>query len=152
MIPTGIKQFWKPQWSDSTLCADAMRALLSAAKELPPSSRPRRLVVISTTGIDSRRHVPILFLPMYHYLLQVPHVDKKVMEKLIHERQSDVFPETIILRPSLLTDGSRTEGKVRIGEKVIGYTISREDTGIVTFNLCGKEGDNFVGKAICASY
>jgi hypothetical protein len=89
---------------------------------------------------------------MYYYLLEVPHEDKRVMEKMIRERSVDVFPEVVTLRPSLLTDGSRTEGNVRIGVDLVGYTISREDTGVVTFNLCGKEGDEFVNKTVCASY
>jgi hypothetical protein len=44
------------------------------------------------------------------------------------------------------------EGQARIREDVLAYTISREDTGIVTFNLCGKQGDEFINEAICASY
>jgi hypothetical protein len=153
MIPTGLWELWKPKWSDPTLCADTMKTLLTAVEQLPPSQRPRRLVVISTTGIEEKwNDVPLLFRPMYYYLLEVPHEDKRVMEKVIRERSVDVFPKVITLRPSLLTDGSRTEGNVRIGVDIVGYTISREDTGVVTFNLCGKEGDEFVNKTVCASY
>jgi len=153
MVPTGLWELWKPKWSDPTLCADTMKTLLTAVEQLPPAQRPRRLVVISTTGIEEKwNDVPLLFRPMYYYVLEVPHEDKRVMEKMIRERSVDVFPEVITLRPSLLTDGSRTEGNVRIGVDVVGYTISREDTGVVTFNLCTKEGDEFVNKTVCASY
>lgn len=153
MIPTGLWELWKPKWSDPTLCADTMKTLLTAVEQLPLAQRPRRLVVISTTGIEEKwNDVPLLFRPMYYYLLEVPHEDKRVMEKMIRERSVDVFPEVITLRPSLLTDGSRTEGNVRIGVDIVGYTISREDTGVVTFNLCAKEGDEFVNKTVCASY
>jgi len=153
MIPTGLRELWKPKWSDPTLCADTMKTLLTAVEKLPAAQRPRRLVVISTTGIEEKwNDVPLLFRPMYYYLLEVPHEDKRVMEKMIRERSVDVFPEVITLRPSLLTDGSRTEGNVRSGVDVVGYTISREDTGVVTFNLCEKEGDEFVNKTVCASY
>ena len=130
-----------------------MKTLLTAVEQLPLAQRPRRLVVISTTGIEEKwNDVPLLFRPMYYYVLEVPHEDKRVMEKMIRERSVDVFPEVVTLRPSLLTDGSRTEGNVRIGVDLVGYTISREDTGVVTFNLCGKEGDEFVNKTVCASY
>jgi hypothetical protein len=153
MISTGFWELWKPKWSDPTLCADTMKTLLTAVEQLPLAQRPRRLVVISTTGIEEKwNDVPLLFRPMYYYLLEVPHEDKRVMEKMIRERSVDVFPEVITLRPSLLTDGSRTEGNVRIRVDVVGYTISREDTGVVTFNLCAKEGDEFVNKTVCASY
>lgn len=67
MIPTGVMQLWKPKRSDLTLCVDAMHVLLSVANELPSSQRPRRLTVISTTGIDDEKtDIPVLFLPMYH--------------------------------------------------------------------------------------
>lgn len=70
--------------------------------------------MISTTGIDSEKNdIPLLFRPMY-YLLEVPHEGKKNMEKMIRERSRDVFPETILLRPSLLTDGARIEGQMRV--------------------------------------
>jgi hypothetical protein len=44
--------------------------------------------VISSTGIDAKkRDVPWLFLPMYRYLLEVPYADKKIMEKMVTERE-----------------------------------------------------------------
>ena len=153
LIPGSWSTWLKPSWTDPTLCADAMRTLLEATSQLPTPDRPKRLIVLSTTGADEhKRDVPLLFLPFYHYFLDVPHADKRVMEGLVRERAGDVFPESIILRPSLLTDGARTEGQVRLGEDVVGYTISREDVGVITFKLCGREGDQYVGKAICCSY
>jgi hypothetical protein len=153
MIPTGLWELLKPKWSDPTLCADTMKTLIMAVEHLPSGERPKRVVVISTTGIEEKwNDVPILFRPMYYYLLEVPRGDKRVMENMIRERSGDVFPETITLRPSLLTDEPRTEGKVRLGVEVVGYTISREDTGVAIFNLCGKEDKEFVDKTVCASY
>jgi len=63
-----------------------------------------------------------------------------------------VFPESISLRAGLLSDGARTEGKVRVGKDVVRYTISREDVGVISFKLCGTEGDQYVDKTICCSY
>ena len=56
MIPTGLWELWKPKWSDPTLCADTMKTLLTAVEQLPAAQRPRRLVVISTTGIEEKRN------------------------------------------------------------------------------------------------
>jgi hypothetical protein len=70
-----------------------MKALPAAAEELPISQQPKRLVVITTTGIDSeKKDVPLLFRPMYYYLLHVPHEDRKIIEKMIKERSKNVFP------------------------------------------------------------
>ena len=44
------------------------------------------------------------------------------------------------------------EGEVGLGENVVRYTLSREDTEAVSFNLCGRAGDEFVNEAICCSY
>lgn len=43
-------------------------------------------------------------------------------------------------------------GQCETWRKCCGIYYSREDTGVVTFNLFGKKGDEFIGKAICASY
>lgn len=61
---------------------------------------------------------------------------------------SRIYP----LTTKLLTDGARTaEGTIRRGEDV-GYIISREDIGVVTFGFCGKGGDKFMSQAIGVSY
>jgi hypothetical protein len=97
-----------------------MKALLTAAEELPKAMRPRRLVVIRTTGIDPERpDVHLLLCPMYRLMLEVPHADKTNKEDIVHNRPADVFPETVLLRPSLLTNGPKTEGIVRIGKDVL---------------------------------
>jgi NAD(P)H-binding len=153
LIPGGITSLFKPSWSDPTLCADATRILIQAASELVPTDRPKRIIVISSTGCDEhKRDVPLIFVPFYHYFFDVPHADKRTMERIVRDRPEGVYSEAIILRPSLLTDGGKAEESVRVGEDVMGYTISREDVGIVTFKLCRKEGDQYVGKAICCSY
>ncbi|OOF91937.1 hypothetical protein ASPCADRAFT_133989 [Aspergillus carbonarius ITEM 5010] len=67
-----------PTLDNPTVCADTMRTILAAARTLP--SKPK-LVVITGTGIHyTTRDVPVLMVPVYHWLLGVPHADKRVME------------------------------------------------------------------------
>ena len=118
---------------DRTICATAIRSILSALKAVKPN-QPPHLTVISTTGITSgARDLPLLMMPLYLGLLSVPHKDKKAMEDLVvGAAEEGVVGGWTIVRPSLLTNGKATEGKVRAGTEAkpaIGYTISREDVG-----------------------
>lgn len=118
-------------------------------------------------------------LPLYHYLLAVPHKDKKEMERLLVAEMRKAVPECaiggfVVVRPSLLTDGKRlgTE-KVRVGVEVeggegtkekgkgegegrpaVGYTISRDDVGGWMFDEIVRGGDRerFVGKMVSITY
>ncbi len=47
------------------------------------SNPPRRVIAISSTGIDNRRDIPVTMIPLYHWLLAQPHADKKNMEKAL---------------------------------------------------------------------
>ncbi|KAL0094941.1 NADH(P)-binding-domain-containing protein [Phycomyces blakesleeanus] len=119
--------------ADPGLCRDSMQTLLEVIQELPEQVRPKRLITVSTTGVDGMSEVPYLFRPLYKYLLHAPHEDKREMEKLV--RENIVVPDWIIVRPTLLTDGAKTE-KYRSGEKLCGYTISREDVGHFVLHQC----------------
>ncbi|KAI8086920.1 NADH(P)-binding-domain-containing protein [Gilbertella persicaria] len=74
------------------LCYDSMKVLLDVLKEM--DQRPKRLVVVSTTGLDGMKEVPYLFWPMYRYLLHDPHMDKAKMEELVDYQ--DVISDWII--------------------------------------------------------
>ena len=106
-------------------------------------------------------------IPLYHWMLAVPHKDKKAMEDLLLAEmakpvQERAIEDFVIIRPSLLTDGKRlgTE-KVRVGEEgketakpAVGYTISRDDVGGWIFDeiVKGAGGKKFGGKMVSITY
>ncbi|KAL9024692.1 MAG: hypothetical protein Q9196_006327, partial [Gyalolechia fulgens] len=151
-----------PIFDDPTVCQDAISAILAALRTLPPLSPKPVLAALSTTGISSRaRDVPILMTPLYHWLLAVPHRDKREMEALLqvevtkpaHERAIKDF---IVVRPSLLTNGARLgTDNIRVDEEAgetaspaVGYTISRDDVGGWMFDqlLEGQGKNKYAGK------
>jgi len=115
-----------------------MAVLLSALSELKPAKKPF-LTVISTTGISQGpRDVPILFAPLYYWMLHVPHIDKRLMEQLLRDEaqksgNEPAFESYVVVRASLLTDGERQGlSSIRVGteaEPAVGYTVSRNDVG-----------------------
>lgn len=150
----------RPTLDNPSICQDAMRTILAASRTLvatETASKPS-LIVVSTTGISGHvRDVPLVMLPMYHWMLKVPHEDKKVMERLACEEMEKPVGERgiqnySIVRPSLLTDG---EGdgleNVRAGFEeapAVGYTISRKQVGRWMFeNLVCQESE-YVGKVV----
>ncbi|KAK4515463.1 cysteine protease [Mucor velutinosus] len=126
--------FKKMDMVNPGLCHDTMSVLLKVLQDLPEDERPKRLVVVSTTGLDKMKEVPYLLQPLYHLVLHAPHQDKKEMEKLVVDENKSV-PDWIIVRPSLLTDGA-LKGKYRADVGISGYTISREDVGHFLLNQC----------------
>lgn len=123
---------------DPNLCRTAMATFLSALNELKAVTKPR-LLVVSTTGITrGPRDVPFLYIPLYHWLLHVPHIDKRVMEQLVWEQKDRppgerVIGEFAIIRPTLLMDGNGVGvGSIRSGlesSPALGWTIDRKDVG-----------------------
>ncbi|KAL0570444.1 hypothetical protein ABG067_009418, partial [Albugo candida] len=85
-------------------------------EELNEAERPKRLVIVSSAGVDGTQDVPFLIRPLYHFL-HAPHVDKKNLEDLV-EHHNKHIPDWIIVRPSLLTDGKVT-GRYRANDKDI---------------------------------
>ncbi|KAL8818965.1 MAG: hypothetical protein Q9223_002506 [Gallowayella weberi] len=157
-----------PTFDDPTVCQDAISTILAALRTLPPSFSKPVLAALSTTGISSRvRDVPILMIPLYHWLLAVPHKDKLEMEALLQAEvakptQERVIQDFVVVRPSLLTDGARLgTNKIRVGEEVgktatpaVGYTISREDVGGWMFDrlLDGDGKKRYAGKMVSITY
>lgn len=130
--------------TDPNICADVTRTILDSVADLQKrqgSMERPHFIYISTTGISRRaRDVPILFVPLYHWLLAVPHADKRIMESLMAEKQDVVEPTAV--RPSFLLDGEAAGlEQVREGWEnlpniegnapgpAIGYTIARETVG-----------------------
>lgn len=129
------------------VCTDAMKVLVDVLKEM--DEKPKRLVAVSSTGLDEVSEVPLLLRPFYHYVLHQPHMDKRGMEKLVVESES--VPDYIIVRPSLLTNGKVT-GKYRTGEAhVSGYTISRSDVGHFILDQC-IEPTTWINKNVILTY
>ena len=135
---------------------------------MSPSPQKPLLVALSTTGISSQaRDVPIAMIPLYHWILSVPHKDKKQMEALLLTEMAKPADERaiknfILIRPSLLTDGVRLgTAKVRVGQEsieavkpAVGYKISREDVGGWVFDelVHGDGGEKFAGKMVSITY
>lgn len=143
----------KPTLDNPTICQDGMRTILEVSRTLNPvrdgDDKKPLLVVLSTTGISEKRDLPFLMMPMYKWMLKVPHVDKKAMEDLIlQEISTDKaergIREYIIVRPSFLTDGKGnglTNIKVGSEDKpAVGYVISRNEVGAWLFQNSVRHG------------
>ncbi|OBT63825.1 hypothetical protein VE03_06623 [Pseudogymnoascus sp. 23342-1-I1] len=149
-----FSRFGVPSIDDPAVCSSSMAALLSAVRALKSPTKPT-VVAISSTGIsDFGRDIPIAMVPLYHWLLAVPHQDKKNMEiSLVNDvaSSSPALGGFVGVRPSLLTD---SEAKGMSGLKVgvesakgveslaVGYLVSREDVGNWIFEevLKGEKG------------
>lgn len=113
-----------------------MGTLLAALADLKPAKKPV-VVAVSTTGISNGpRDVPLLCVPLYHWLLAVPHEDKLEMERLLFEQgdknvDDRVISGFVIVRASALMDGNGVGlEKIREGREgmpAIGYTVARKD-------------------------
>jgi len=135
---------------DIEVCRTAMATLLSALDDLKAATKPR-LLVISTTGItNGPRDVPLLYVPLYHWFLHIPHVDKRVMLELVcAQRQKSAAERTVgeftIVRPTLLMDGNGVGvAKIRYGlesNPALGWTIDRKDVGNWLFEKGIKPAD-----------
>ena len=115
---------------------DTTKNILQAMRDLHLENNSH-LVVMATTGIsDGPQDVPLLMRPMYHYMLALPHADKKAVEQLVVKaaEEGKTFSGYTVVRPSFLTDGkSKGMSKIRVGNEehpAIGYTISRDDVGL----------------------
>ncbi|KAF2656264.1 hypothetical protein K491DRAFT_778085 [Lophiostoma macrostomum CBS 122681] len=99
---------------DPTICEDGMAANFAAIDELANQNvltttdraKPLLIMISSTAGPDRRNHnLPWLFAPLYWWLLVEPHNDKLNMEKLALDDNGAHVRESVIIRPSILTDG-----------------------------------------------
>lgn len=153
-----------PTLDNPTICQDGIRVILSAAAGTARSSsdtdKKPTLIVLSTTGVtDKCRDVPFAMMPLYYWLLKVPHEDKKVMEGLIREEsvksvQERGIGEYTIVRPSMLTDSVGVGlNKIQVGvedKPAVGYFIAREDVGQWVFEVLVKPGltNDYLGQAV----
>jgi putative NADH-flavin reductase len=147
-------------FEDEHVCTKGTQTLLESLKSLRAQGFKGRpyIVVCSTTGISRfKRDVPLLMLPFYA-TLSVPHDDKRVMEDLLIASDED----WTAVRPSLLTDGGVCPKGVRVGvedphkgvlSEVVGYAISREDTGRwIVDSLVKERWEDYVGRCLSISY
>ncbi|KAI9739148.1 MAG: hypothetical protein M1834_007361 [Cirrosporium novae-zelandiae] len=147
---------------DPTVCNDAVCTILSALSELKCSTKPL-FAMLSTTGITTGpRDVPILYLPIYHWLA-VPHEDKRLAENVLSHHAHKPEQERIIkgyvsIRPTLLADGdSLGIEKVKVGlddKPALGYRIRRNDVGLWIFEelLKKRSEDKFLNRGVTLTY
>ena len=92
---------------DPTICEDGTKAILSALLELEVEgklSKEPSLILLSTTGISDKRDIPVAMMPLYHWMLSMPHKDKKKMEDVMISGEGR-RRKWVLVRPSLLIDG-----------------------------------------------
>ena len=135
----GMTPTLNPKNMDGTICQDVTKNILQALRELK-FEKKAYLAAISTTGIsEGAEDVPFLLRPLYHWLLAIPHSDKRVVDQLIVEaaREGKTISGYTVVRPSLLVNGkAKGMEKIRVGsekEPAIGYTIRRDDVGLWMF-------------------
>jgi hypothetical protein len=110
--------------------------------------------VISGTGIDDQdRDIPLAMVPLYHWMLPIPHADKKAMEDILTDevkagKTNSVIKGFVSVRPSFLnTKPGAGVGTLRVcivknktvDKAAIGYTISRDDVGDWIFEVLLKK-------------
>ncbi|CDH11207.1 uncharacterized protein ZBAI_02993 [Zygosaccharomyces bailii ISA1307] len=132
-----------------SVCEKCMQAIVDSLKEIrlvqdPSSYVEPSLAAVSTTGIsDGPTDVPLGLVWMYHYLLAVPHEDKRKMECLAqYAVEEHLTNHAVVVRCSLLTGDHKIKVQSRItSPKVgssnnpsIGYTVSRTAVGEWIFN------------------
>ena len=113
-----------PTINPPDLCGSSMRVFLKVFRTMPEEVKATKLIVISSSGLGRKGHeaLPLLMKPMYGWMLQVPHVDKLVTERLIgraagqptwgedspaeaDEVDEQPWLSVAVIRPAFLTDG-----------------------------------------------
>ncbi|KAI9671667.1 MAG: hypothetical protein M1831_003195 [Alyxoria varia] len=174
--PVGIPDKW--------ICADATKTIFAALRQIQDEQaratsaaavqRPL-LLAISTTGLSKRqRDVPMLFVPLYHWLLAAPHEDKRAMEENVVDTVTESGGQGpvrgfVIVRPSLFLDGeasdnlrvgwewgpkARLEGLEKAPGPAIGYTVTRESVGNWIFKevIQGQNDEKWMGKMVSLTH
>jgi len=164
---------------DTTVCEEGMKTIIAALHSLQADGESYGadkpvVICISTTGLSKTRDVPLPMYALYHYLLAVPHADKKRMEERLVEAavsqpaSSRVLDDFVIVRPTVLVDGQMKglesvragweapEGSSAAGEKApgpqLGYTVSRADVGNWIFQEAIQGGKRWCGKCATLTY
>ena len=176
--PTFSPNPLKPGLDDPTICQDGMRTILNCLREIKSERKPL-VVALSTTGMsDAGRDIPVLMIPLYYWLLAVPHQDKKTMEEMLlaevgrKKAEEGAIRGFVVVRASLLTNGERIGAdKVRVGIETpktnaddnegelvpaIGYTISTNDVGSWVYEKLVQESTNagtkYLNKYVTITY
>ena len=129
---------------DPNVCGAGMKCILKELEDIRAASfrdagalnykRPL-VAAISTTGLSSsrgKRDVPLLLLPLYRWLLAVPHQDKLAMENALmaaaekeEEERGKQLVDVVIVRPTLLVDGVGSDREmVRVGWEYVDASTS----------------------------
>jgi hypothetical protein len=115
--------------------------ILAALPTDTPAEKKPLLINVTTTGIPppgAPRDVPLLYLPLYRWLLHHPHVDKGEMEanlRAVMGKSEDERPIRgfVNVKPTLLLDGKgKGWEKIRAGQEgkpALGYFVVRKDVG-----------------------
>lgn len=130
---------------DPNVCGEGIKCILEELDESRttsirnPTSGPAYkkplVAAISTTGLPStkgKRDVPLLLLPLYRWLLTVPHQDKLAMETAMvaaaAEERGEQLIDVLIVRPTLLVDGERSgRDMIRVGWEYADASIDSAD-------------------------
>jgi len=160
---------------DPHVCEEGMKAIVEALRDLKQSGQENAptVVAISTTGVtDGKRDVPLAMYGLYHYLLSVPHADKRRMELTLIEASATKDSPVggfVVVRPTLLSDGSaRGKDAVRVGWEIpklvdasgketelgpaLGYRVSRADVGNWIFEEVVQDAPGWNGKCVTLTY
>lgn len=145
---------------DPKVCQKGATALLEALSQVRrdgATGRPQ-IIACSSRGISNfGRDSPMILDPLYHWILKVPHVDKKAMEDIFMGSGENYA----MIRPALLVQGETTKNihvgveDIKTGREssAIGYTISKEDTGKwIADNLILCEGPRYLNKCVSLNY
>ncbi|KAL8698801.1 MAG: hypothetical protein Q9201_006370 [Fulgogasparrea decipioides] len=159
----------KPTLDDPHVCQDSIASINRALQGIAASSQDARmpfLVALSTTGISESRDLPLAMIPLYHWMLTIPHADKKVLEsRVIEAKEKKLIRDFVIVRSSLLLNG-QTNGRkeIKVGWEgkapgqlgngaAVGYTITREDVGFFVFDsIIAKGGTDLAGKKVSITH
>ena len=95
-----------------TITEDAMTTMIQTLQQLRDEGLLKvkpHVTMISTAGIAKNRDVPLALVPLYHWLLAVPHHDKRAGEAVLVKESAKPELERVIsgwtlVRPPLLTD------------------------------------------------
>ncbi|KAH6664777.1 hypothetical protein F5X68DRAFT_124368, partial [Plectosphaerella plurivora] len=161
--------------TDPTLIGDAAELLLTTLRELQAEgavSKKPLYAQISSIGLAKRRDMPLLLVPLYHWLLPQPQADTAVMEELVvRAAKEDNAPIRgyVMMRPPLLTDGEpRGPKSLRVGwvrhdndpkssadetpGPIIGYTVARRDLAAWIFDQVVQGGDKWANLCVNVAY
>lgn len=155
---------------------EALRGLLAEGYRVRSSSSSSAgaeeqekpvMITISTTGISRlQRDVPLLFLPLYHWLGKIPHDDKRAMEdRVVAATHEGTLRDFVIVRPSLLVDGEAkgrqalrvgwepaTEKSERAPGPAVGYTTTRDDVAAWIWEEAVLNTEKWRGKCVSLTY